>query len=122
MNQDTKQKNTISRQAFYISLLIALTLGFLMGTAYTSFKLADSQQPGMRPMPPGMMGNTPKEKTASEPGAEGNKNPDLAAMAAPHIKKLQSFLKENPENTKAWIELGNAFFDIDRFEDAINAY
>ncbi|MCG8548876.1 MAG: tetratricopeptide repeat protein [Desulfobacterales bacterium] len=122
MNQDTSQKNTISRQAFYISILISLTLGFLMGTAYTSFKLADSQQPGMRPMPPGMMGEMPKEKPASETGAQGNKTPALAAMAAPHIKKLQTFLKENPDNTKAWIELGNAFFDIDRFKDAINAY
>ncbi|WP_320040067.1 tetratricopeptide repeat protein [uncultured Desulfobacter sp.] len=122
MNQDTKKENTVSRQAFYISILISLTLGFLLGTAYTSFKLADSQQPSMRPMPPSMMGSMPKNKPEPEKEAEGNKSPDLAAMAAPHIKKLQSFLKENPDNAQAWIELGNAFFDIDRFKDAINAY
>jgi tetratricopeptide (TPR) repeat protein len=31
-------------------------------------------------------------------------------------------LKENPDNVQAWVELGNAFFDINRFVDAINAY
>jgi len=31
-------------------------------------------------------------------------------------------LKEHPDNPQAWIELGNAFFDLDRFGDAINAY
>ena len=122
MNQDTKKENMITRQAFYISLLISLTLGFLMGTAYTSFKLADSKQPGMRQMPPAMKGNTPKGMPATKKGAGGDQKPDLATMADPHIKELQAFLKEHPDNAQAWIKLGNAFFDLDRFGDAINAY
>lgn len=121
MNQDTQKEKMITRQAFYISLLIALTLGFLMGTAYTSFKLADSIGPGMRQMPPGMAGNTPKGMPAPET-ADGDQKPDMAAMAAPHIKELQAVVKDNPDNAQAWVKLGNAFFDLDRFEDAIDAY
>lgn len=122
MNQTTQTEKRITRQAFYISILISLTLGFLMGTVYTSFKLADSQQPGVSHMPPGMMGSMPKGIPAPEKGVDGNQEPALAAMTDPHIKELQTFLKENPDNTQALIKLGNAFFDIDRFGDAINAY
>ena len=122
MNQSTKKEKMITRQAFYISLLISLTLGFLIGTAYTSFKLAKSTQPGMRHVPPAMMENMPKGMPAPEKKAGGDQKSDLATMADPHIMKLQAFLKENPDNVQAWVELGNAFFDIDRFGDAINAY
>ena len=64
----------------------------------------------------------PKGMPAPEEKAEGNQKPDLATMADPHIRKLQAVLKETPDNVQAWVELGNAFFDIDRFGDAINAY
>ena len=103
MNQDTKKEKMITRQTFYLFILISLTLGFLIGTAYTSFKLADSRQPGMRQMPPGMMGNMPKGLPAPEKGTGQDQKPDLATMADPHIKELQAFLKENPGNAQAWI-------------------
>lgn len=122
MNPDTKKEKMIPRQTFYISILISLTLGVLIGTAYTSFKLADSRQPGMGHMPPAMVGNMPKSMSAPEKGAGENQRPDLATMADPRIREMQAFLKENPDNPQAWIELGNAFFDLDRFGDAINAY
>ena len=122
MNQTTKKEKMITRQTFYITILISLTLGFLIGTAYTSFKLADSRQSGKRHMPPAMTGNMPKGTPAPEKGAGGDQKQDLATMTAPHIRELQAFLKENPDNPQAWIELGNAFFDLDRFGDAINAY
>ena len=121
MNQDTGKDKMITRQTFYISLLISLTVGFLMGTAYTSFKLADSRQPGMRHMPPGMMAKMPKEMPAPGTG-DGENPPDLAAMADPHIRELQEFLNKNPQNAQAWTELGNTFFDLDRFKDAVSAY
>ncbi|NWH04379.1 tetratricopeptide repeat protein [Desulfobacter latus] len=122
MNQTAKKENMVTRQTFYISILTSLTLGFLIGTAYTSFKLADSRQPGKRHMPPAMMGNMPKGTPAPGKGAGVAQKQDLAAMADPHIRKLQGILKEHPDNAQAWVELGNAFFDLDRFEDAINAY
>jgi len=122
MNQNTKKEKMITRQTFYISILISLTLGFLIGTAYTSFKLADSRPPGRRHMPPAMMGNIPEGMSASEKGPGEDQGSDLAAMADPRIREVQAFLKENPDNAQAWIELGNTFFDLDRLVDAINAY
>lgn len=112
----------ITRQTFYISLLVSLTLGFLIGTAYTSFKLAGSIQPEARHMPPAMMDKMPKGMPGQEKGELNDQMPDLEAMADPHIKELQAFLKENPDNAQAWVELGNAFFDLDRFEEAIETY
>lgn len=122
MNQNTKKEKMITRQTFYIFILISLTLGFLIGAAYTSFKLADSRQPGIRHMPPAMLGNMPKGMPGPEKGDGENPRPNLATMADPRIMELQAFLKEHPDNVQAWIELGNAFFDLDRFGDAINAY
>ena len=122
MNQTVKKENMITRQTFYISILISLTVGFLIGTAYTSFNLADSRQPGKKHMPPAMMGNMPKDTPVPGKGADGAQKQDLAAMADAHIRELQGVLKEHPDNPQAWIELGNAFFDLDRFGDAINAY
>jgi|SRR6056297_779205 len=122
MNQTVKKENMITRQTFYISILISLTVGFLIGTAYTSFNLADSRQPGKKHMPPAMMGNMPKDTPVPGKGAGDAQKQDLAAMADAHIRELQGVLKEDPDNPQAWIELGNAFFDLDRFGDAINAY
>ncbi|WP_035237384.1 tetratricopeptide repeat protein [Desulfobacter vibrioformis] len=122
MNQDTKKEKMITRQTFYISLLISLTLGFLIGTAYTSFKLADSRQPGIGHMPPAMMGTMPKGMPTPGKETGEDQRPDLATMAEPRIREMQAFLKENPDNAQAWIELGNTFFDLDRLGDAINAY
>ena len=122
MNQDTKKEKIITRQTFYSSILISLTLGFLIGTAYTSFKLADSGAPGMGHMPPaGMMGKPPG-MPAPEKEVGNGQGPDLAAMADPHIKELQAAVKEHPDNAQAWTELGNAFFDLDRVRDAVSAY
>lgn len=44
-----------------------------------------------------------------------------AAIGA-RILELEEFLKAHPENVQAWVELGNTFFDVNRFKDAIQAY
>ena len=35
---------------------------------------------------------------------------------------LKEKLKDNPEDTALWINLGNSYFDSDRYDDAIDAY
>ena len=86
MNQDTKKEKMMTRQAFYISLLISLTLGFLIGTVYTSFKLADSKQPGMGHMPPAMVGNMPKGMPAAiKPIKSGMDEQEQKGVITPKI-------------------------------------
>lgn len=38
------------------------------------------------------------------------------------IERLRSLLKKDPQNIKALIELGNAYFDSNQFDQAIDAY
>lgn len=39
-----------------------------------------------------------------------------------HIKHLEAELGKNDQNDKMWIELGNAYFDAQATDKAINAY
>jgi cytochrome c-type biogenesis protein CcmH/NrfG len=99
---------TVSRQAFYMAILVSITVGFLLGTAYTSFKLADQTAGGQdhNHAVPGPAG-------AGQPGG-----PDVDAR----IAEIEKFLEQNPEDASVWAELGHLFFDTHRFNDAIVAY
>lgn len=105
---DQKTGKGVSRQTLYMAVLVSLTVGFMLGIAYTSFKLADG--PG---------GGKPVVKTAGQAPAQDH---DHAAEAGARILEMEAFLKENPDDAGAWIRLGNLFFDTNRFPDAIEAY
>ena len=97
----------IQKQTLYMAILVSLTLGFLAGSAFTSFKLAGQGQPA-----PGQ-GEPHDHETGEE---------TLSPETGAQILKLEQHLKENPEDVKAWTELGNLFFDANRPTDAIDAY
>lgn len=96
---------TITRQFLYMAILVSVTVGFILGAVYTSFKLAE------------------------ESGAD-NMHADTAAPPAPdagtemdaRIPELENFLEQNPEDAKAWARLGHLFFDTSQFQKAIQAY
>ncbi|WDP85899.1 MAG: tetratricopeptide repeat protein [Desulfobacter sp.] len=99
-----KNETMVSKQTFYMAILVSVTFGFMIGAVYTSFKLANK-------------GNTTSHVDAKDPHA-GEQQARIGAS----ILKLETFLKENPDNVEAWIQLGNLFFDSDRFSDDIDAY
>jgi cytochrome c-type biogenesis protein CcmH/NrfG len=103
--------NAVSRQTMYMAVLISLTIGFVCGAAYTSFKLADGAHDGHDHAGPAPVAGG----NAARPAGGG---PDVDAR----IAELKDFLNQNPEDEKAWAELGHLFFDTNRFEDAIDAY
>lgn len=103
--------SAVSRQALYMAILISLTIGFVCGAAYTSFKLADESHDGHD-----HAGSAPV--AGGKAGGAAGGGPDVDARVA----ELENFLKQNPEDEKAWAELGHLFFDTNRFEDAIAAY
>lgn len=108
-NKETENINMVHKQTLYIVILVSITIGFIMGAAYTSFKLAD----------PGPM--VQQQVNLPSPGQDISSQ-DLSAGNGAKILKLEEFLKKNPENPEAWTELGNLFYDSNRFEDSIEAY
>jgi len=82
--------------------LLALAIGFFGGVVFTIFK-SDSKIPGQSaPMQP---------------------QPQAAASAdADRIAALERQTEASPGDTKAWTELGNAYFDANQFEKSVSAY
>lgn len=97
----------VQKQTLYLAVLISVTAGFLAGSAYTSFKLAD---PG-RPVPGQAAPHDPRENDTA-----------VSAKAEARILKLEQHLRENPEDAPAWTELGNLYFDADQPVQAIESY
>jgi cytochrome c-type biogenesis protein CcmH/NrfG len=104
--KDKNSGDTVQKQTFYMAILVSITFGFMAGAMYTSFKLA---------------GDAPVAKQMPAPGG-GSDSSNMSAQTGSEILKLEQFLKENPDNVKAWTQLGNLFFDSNRFGDAIEAY
>ena len=103
-----KETHPVTRQTLILAVAVALTLGFVGGAAFTSFKLAGSSAPSMPPQA--------GQKKKMPP------MPDTSAQVAAQILKLEEYLKANPQDADAWASLGNQFFDSNRFKDAIEAY
>jgi cytochrome c-type biogenesis protein CcmH/NrfG len=96
----------VYKQTLYMAILVSITFGFMMGAMYTSFKLAD---------------DAPVARQQAAPQADAGSQ-EMSAETGSRILKLEQFLKENPDNVDAWNQLGNLFFDTNRFGDAIEAY
>jgi cytochrome c-type biogenesis protein CcmH/NrfG len=96
----------VHKQTLYMAILVSITLGFMAGAMYTSFKLAGD-------VPMAQQSSPPHDHTDSQ---------EMSAETGSRILKLEQFLKENRDNAHAWTQLGNLFFDTNRFGDAIDAY
>jgi len=104
-NKENDITGMVHKQTLYMAILVSITLGFMAGAMYTSFKLA---------------GQTPGVQQAAD--SQDTESQEASAQMGSQILKLEQALKENPENVDAWTQLGNLFFDSDRFSDAIEAY
>lgn len=108
---DTAPSGMVQKQTLYMVALVALTAGFMLGAAYTSFKLADSQQ---------VQAQAPNSQGPQQTGGKPDNRASNEIASA--IFKLEQHLKEKPEDAGAWAQLGHLFFDSDRYSDAIEAY
>lgn len=77
--------------------LIALVVGFISGNIYSVYKSG-----------PGVATRTPEQERTTQ-------------MLA-RIFALEREVKSNPNNSTAWLELGNMYFDTDKYQDSIQAY
>jgi len=88
---------TISLNTALIIGLIALLIGFFGGNIYNAYKSGS-----------GGVAQNPARNAPIQ---------DSARMFA-----LEQQLKSNPNNAAAWLELGNLYYDSDKYQDAIRAY
>jgi cytochrome c-type biogenesis protein CcmH/NrfG len=89
----------MTKQTAAILAFAAFAAGFLSGVVFTIFKM---------PSP---------TITASQP-VQG----DQAASKAQMAKALEAEIAADPNNVRAWIQLGHVYFDSDLHEKAIEAY
>ncbi len=83
---------------------VAMAFGFMVGAAFTVYKL-DTSEPVSR-MPP-----APSSVSATlDPGK------------ASRITMLEKVVAKDPGNGETWKELGDLYFDTARHAEAINAY
>jgi cytochrome c-type biogenesis protein CcmH/NrfG len=105
MAKKTKNDNAqyVRKETFWLITLLALAVGFFGGVLFAVLKSDSGAVPG-RPQ-----AQAPQAQVAT---------PDRTNM----IVSLEDETAKNPQNTKAWVQLGNEYFDSDQYEKAIWAY
>tara|TARA_B100000614_G_C14509041_1_gene477757 strand:- start:570 stop:1154 length:585 start_codon:yes stop_codon:yes gene_type:complete len=97
MEESIKEtKHHISKRDAILIGLICICIGFLMGVGFASFRLN-------------------KEKittTKTSPSIDYGKKE----------KELKAFLAKEPDNARAWIQLGHIYYETDQLAKAIEAY
>lgn len=100
--------NHITKQTLIWAIVMSLTIGFIGGAVFTSFRLASQ--------------NTVSNNNNPSADSQSQAQNEEAAQIASQIFQLEQLLQENPEDANAWKALGDLFFDSDQPENAIDAY
>jgi tetratricopeptide (TPR) repeat protein len=96
-NKKQVEVKTVPLNTALIIGFIALVIGFFAGNIYDELKSGQGQ--------------------ARIRSGKAAASPDSARMFA-----LERQLETNPNNPGAWLELGNLYFDSNKYQDAIRAY
>ena len=105
MAKKKEKDNTqyVRKETFWLGTLLALAVGFFGGVMFAVLKSDTGTAPRMP------QGQAPQAQVATPA------RPDM-------IASLEDETAKNPQNTKAWIQLGNEYFDSSQHEKAIWAY
>lgn len=96
------------RQSMALLLaVICLVVGFGLGIAYSRFDSDGKSTVRNAPAPP-------PQATSQAPA------PDVKKMAV--VKELKKQAVATPDNPQVWAELGHQYFDMNDFQNAIEAY
>jgi cytochrome c-type biogenesis protein CcmH/NrfG len=109
-NKQKEGARYIRKETFWLSTLLALALGFFGGVLFTVLK-TDSGAASRMTQTQVPQTRVPQAQTRAA-------TPDRSGMT----RALEDETAKNPENTKAWVQLGNVYFDTDQFDKAIWAY
>ena len=105
MAKKTKNDSSqyVRKETFWLVALLALAVGFFGGVMFAVLKSDTGGRAGV-----------PQAQAPQAPAAA----PAQTDMAA----SLEDETAKNPQNNKAWIQLGNEYFDSDQYEKAVWAY
>jgi len=101
---EKKEEKRYKFETLVIAICVAMAFGFMVGAAFTVWKLDSS--PTVASMPP------------ASSGVAANLNPEKNSR----ITMLKKVVEQNPGDGKSWIELGNLYFDTAQHAEAIDAY
>lgn len=104
-------KGYVKTSNMYLIALVTLSIGFLGGVLFSSYRMAS-----MTPAPKGE--SAPQAMPGSAPPAQ---MPMTKAQSDTLAALLQA-TQATPDNVKAWTQLGHLYFDMGRNEKAIQAY
>jgi len=98
----------ISRGNMILIAFVCLLVGFILGAAVAILKT--SSQPMVAP-------------TAASMGpTTGGPGKNITVDYEEEIRLSKSILEKDPNNVQALINLGNVYFDTERYQEAIDAY
>jgi cytochrome c-type biogenesis protein CcmH/NrfG len=89
----------VRKETALLTALLALAAGFFGGVFFGVYKSSGSGAQAM-------------------PAAANEAKPELLAQ----IPALEKQAQQSPANAKGWVDLGNAYFDTNQYEKAIQAY
>ncbi|NWF54671.1 MAG: tetratricopeptide repeat protein [Syntrophaceae bacterium] len=89
----------------YLFIAVAFVAGIVAGVIFTVY-----HEERMPHLPPSV------KSSPSSPA------PGIPGDIQKQISFLQSLVKEDPQNLKALVELGNLYFDMDQYDSAIRFY
>jgi len=93
-------------------MCFGIILGWVIGTQQASRRSATAVQL--------------QQSAPSSPVPAGNTASGGAHQAAPldeaKVKSLQTIIKSDPKNAGAYVQLGNTYFDAERYSDAVKWY
>ena len=95
----------MQRDKAFLLIIVAFLIGFILG-AVGGIKFYGAQ----------------KGETSSGTSESGLASPQAKASLVQEIAQLEEALKRDPENLQALISLGNAYFDTNQYNKAIETY
>lgn len=108
------QDGKLGTQTLVVSVCVAVAVGFLGGVIYSSFH---SDSVSSVPLQQQQASSSSMPSTAG-----GQQQGGLTPQQASAILSLEQRVAVNANDTDAWVQLGNTYFDTHNYRKAIDSY